>query len=103
LKNVTRETYVRFATLLLSSAAILPSFKAIAAEPQSAPEHQQAGAAVDDDSSFVVVFGAGKTLQIQELSGADLAIQVAGTSPLRAIQKLRWCNFTSGNSLTLEA
>ena len=94
---------MRLATLLLATtafaAAYSPAFAA--AEPQAAPAAAEADAtapAETGDGDAIVVYGTGKTRQVQELSGADLAIQAAGTSPLRAIAKLPSVNFQSADA-----
>lgn len=49
------------------------------------------------DASEIVVIGRGETRQVQELSTADLTILAAGTSPLKAIEKLPSVNFQSAD------
>ena len=94
---------MRLVTVLLATTAFAAATSpALAApEPQAAP----AAAATDatapadaGDAEAIVVYGTGKTRQVQELSGADLAIQVAGTSPLRVISKLPSVNFQSADA-----
>lgn len=90
---------MRLAILLLTSAAFVAAAPAFAAEPQSAaPEATAADTAADGEAPAIVVYGTGKSRQVQELSGADLAIQAAGTSPLRAIAKLPSVNFQSADA-----
>jgi iron complex outermembrane receptor protein len=90
---------MRLATLLLTSAAFFAAAPAFAAEPQSpAPEAAADAMAADGEAAPIVVYGTGKTRQVQELSGADLAIQASGTSPLRAIAKLPSVNFQSADA-----
>lgn len=92
---------MRLATLLLATSAFAAaSSPAYAApEPQSAPAAEDAAApAADGEGEAIVVYGTGKTRQVQEVSGADLAIEASGTSPLRAIQKLPSVNFQSADA-----
>lgn len=94
---------MRLVTMLLATtafaAATSPAFAA--PEPQAAPAAAATDAtapADDSEANAIVVYGTGKSRQVQELSGADLAIQVAGTSPLRAIAKLPSVNFQSADA-----
>ncbi|MFM7028195.1 MAG: TonB-dependent receptor [Chakrabartia sp.] len=78
-----------FTSLLLASTAFvaLPSFA------QTLP----ADAIDTTEASEIVVIGRGETRQVQELSTADLTILAAGTSPLKAIEKLPSVNFQSAD------
>jgi iron complex outermembrane recepter protein len=94
---------MRLITVLLATTAFAAATgPALAAsEPQAAPAAATTDAAAPADTSdgeAIVVYGTGKTRQVQELSGADLAIQAAGTSPLRAIAKLPSVNFQSADA-----
>lgn len=94
---------MRLATLLLTTAAFICAVPALAAEPQVAAPAADAMAPAEasdagDDGAAIVVYGTGKSRQVQEISGADLAFQAAGTSPLRAIQKLPSVNFQSADA-----
>ncbi|OYU36170.1 TonB-dependent receptor [Novosphingobium sp. PASSN1] len=91
---------MRLATLLLTTTAFAVASPAFAApEPQTAaPAAADATATESGEGEAIVVYGTGKTRQVQEVSGADLAIQAAGTSPLRAIQKLPSVNFQSADA-----
>ena len=90
---------MRLATLLLTSAAFFAAAPAFAADAQSpAPEAAAADTAANGETTEIVVYGTGKSRQVQELSGADLAVQVSGTSPLRAIAKLPSVNFQSADA-----
>ena len=59
-------------------AAEAPAGEALADEAAPAPADASAGAEI-------VVFGAGQTRQVQEISNADLTLLAAGTSPLRVL------------------
>jgi iron complex outermembrane recepter protein len=77
--------------LLLSSAAFL----AVPALAQEAPTADAETA--ETDGGEIIVFGRGETRQVQELDQKDLAIQAAGTSPLKAIERLPSVNFQSAD------
>ena len=64
---------------------------AVPAVAQTTPSEADAAA----DSEEIVVFGKGETRQVQELDNKDLTILAAGTSPLKAIEKLPSVNFQS--------
>jgi iron complex outermembrane recepter protein len=94
---------MRLATLLLTSAAFFAAAPAFAAEPQmdaaAAPAADAAAdAAAGAEGEAIVVYGTGRSRQVQEISGTELAIEAAGTSPLRAIQKLPSVNFQSADA-----
>jgi iron complex outermembrane receptor protein len=52
---------------------------------------------VDSDAAEIVVFGKGETRQVQEVSSKELLLLAAGTSPLKAIEKLPSVNFQSAD------
>jgi iron complex outermembrane recepter protein len=56
-----------------------------------------AGAEADAGEGEIVVYGRGETRQVQELDSAALTILAAGTSPLKAIEKLPSVNFQSAD------
>jgi len=92
---------MRLATILLASTAILAAHPALAADeasPASGPVAAAADAADADEAPAIIVYGTGKTRQVQEISGAQLAIAVTGTSPLKAIAKLPGVNFQSADA-----
>jgi iron complex outermembrane recepter protein len=72
--------------LLASSALVLLSAATLAADAPSAVEEVQ-------------VFGKGQTRQIQSLTAVQLTQYPAGTSPLKAIEKLPGVNFQSADAL----
>ena len=74
---------------LLASTAII-STPALA---QTSP----AEAAEENSSAEIIVIGRGETRQVQELSNDDLGVLAAGTSPLKAIEKLPSVNFQSAD------
>ena len=82
---------MRLASLLLASAALL-STPAFAQDASPAPADAPAA-----DAGEIVVFGAGQTRQVQELSSADISILAAGSSPLKAVEKLPSVNFQSAD------
>ncbi|MFN5759367.1 MAG: TonB-dependent receptor [Sphingomonadaceae bacterium] len=64
------------------------------------PAHAQmaeADAPQAAEASEIIVIGRGETRQVQELSNEDLTILAAGTSPLKAIEKLPSVNFQSAD------
>lgn len=75
--------------ILLASAACTGTH----AWAQSAPADEAEAA----DGMEIVVFGRGETRQVQELGNEDLTILAAGTSPLKAIEKLPSVNFQSAD------
>lgn len=54
-------------------------------------------AAAESDANEIVVTGAGQARQVQVLTTADIATQVPGVSPLKAIDKLPGVNFQSAD------
>ncbi len=78
-----------FTSLFLASTALA----ALPAYAQSVPSD----ATDTTDASEIVVIGRGETRQVQELSTNDLTILAAGTSPLKAIEKLPSVNFQSAD------
>jgi iron complex outermembrane recepter protein len=80
-------------SLLLASCAFFaaPVFAADAAVDDVA------AAAVDESDADIVVMGRGETRQVQELDNKQLSILAAGTSPLKAIEKLPSVNFQSAD------
>ena len=93
---------MRLTTVLLASAAVFAAHPAFATEAQApdAAETSAPAAAADTagEEAPIVVYGSGRTRQVQELSGAQLAVQVTGTSPLKAIAKLPGVNFQSADA-----
>ncbi|OYY91207.1 MAG: TonB-dependent receptor [Sphingomonas sp. 28-66-16] len=84
-------------TLCATTAFVMP-LAARAADPEPrvpvAPADASADAAAGDD---IIVLGKGETRQVQQINQADIAILAAGTSPLKAIQKLPSVNFQSAD------
>jgi iron complex outermembrane recepter protein len=87
----------RLALLLGSAAFILPvqahaeSVVAETAATETAEATETAG------DAEIVVYGRGETRQVQELHNDALTILAAGTSPLKAIEKLPSVNFQSAD------
>jgi iron complex outermembrane recepter protein len=77
-----------FALFVTVSALALPA----AAQAQTAPAADAAEAEAE-----IVVYGRGETRQVQELDSEALTILAAGTSPLKAIEKLPSVNFQSAD------
>jgi iron complex outermembrane recepter protein len=79
------------------SIAIILAGSTLWAMPAFAQTAPAADAAITEGDE-IVVFGKGETQQVQELSTADLTILAAGTSPLKAIEKLPSVNFQSADA-----
>lgn len=79
-------------SLLLASSA----FVALPAYAEAVPANNEAADSAGDASEIIVI-GRGETRQVQDLSTADLTILAAGTSPLKAIEKLPSVNFQSAD------
>jgi iron complex outermembrane receptor protein len=75
---------------IVSFACLSPAFGAETAESSGA-------AGGEETLEEVYVFGRGETRQVQTVSGAELAMLPAGTSPLKAIEKLPGVNFQSAD------
>ena len=82
-----------FGNRLRAGAALIA---VLAATPALAEETVEA-AAESADVAEIVVLGRGEARQVQELGAADIALEVAGISPLKAIDKLPGVNFTSAD------
>lgn len=78
---------------LAAQADDKPDAKAAAT---SAPADETPQASTDT-SSDIIIIGKGETRQVQRISSADIDILTAGTSPLKAIQKLPGVNFQSAD------
>ncbi|KAJ8138178.1 hypothetical protein OY671_008609, partial [Metschnikowia pulcherrima] len=79
-----------FVTTAMAVAA--PAFAAEAPADEAAPAPADASAGAE-----IVVFGAGQTRQVQEISNADSTSSAAGTSPSKAIEKSPSVNFQSAD------
>ena len=82
-----------FGNRLRAGAALIA---VLAATPALAEETVEA-AAESADVAEIVVLGRGEARQVQELGAGDIALEVAGISPLKAIDKLPGVNFTSAD------
>lgn len=60
--------------------------------------HAEAPAANDADAAEIIVIGRGETRQVQEIGQADIAPLVAGTTALKALEKLPSVNFQSADA-----
>jgi iron complex outermembrane receptor protein len=86
---------MRTLSILLAGTSLLVSGTAFAQDAQSvapAPAADEGG-----DQTQIVVIGRGETRQVQQLSAGDIAELAAGTSPLKAIEKLPSVNFTAAD------
>ena len=89
---------MRLATILLATVSAVVAAPAFAADmPAAEAPAAEAAEAAEASGEPIVVFGAGQTRQVQELGAKDLAILAAGTSPLKALQKLPSVNFQSAD------
>lgn len=84
----------KVAACLLAGTSLLISGTAFAQSETAAPVP-----AADDmaDQNEIVVIGKGETRQVQQLDASDIAELAAGTSPLKAIEKLPSVNFTAAD------
>lgn len=70
---------------------------ALAAHPVLAAETAVDAAVDGGEVEEIVVLGQGQARQVQQLGAADIALEVAGISPLKAIDKLPGVNFQSAD------
>jgi iron complex outermembrane recepter protein len=84
-----------FRNRLRAGAASIAALAALTAMPAFAAEAATEAAAGDVDE--IVVLGQGQARQVQELGAADIALEVAGISPLKAIDKLPGVNFQAAD------
>ncbi|MFS2108568.1 TonB-dependent receptor [Sphingomonas sp. Sphisp140] len=86
---------MRTLSILLAGTSMLVSGAAFAQDAQTVAP----APAADEGSSEgqIVVIGRGETRQVQQLSSSDIAELAAGTSPLKAIEKLPSVNFTAAD------
>ena len=84
----------KFRNRLRAGAAVMVAF---AATPGFAAETAVDAATDGADVAEIVVLGQGQARQVQELGAADIALEVAGISPLKAIDKLPGVNFQSAD------
>ncbi|MDO9369949.1 MAG: TonB-dependent receptor [Sphingopyxis sp.] len=83
----------QFRNRLRAGAAMLAVFSATPAYADEAA----VDAAATADVNEIVVLGQGQARQVQELGAADIALEVSGISPLKAIDKLPGVNFQSAD------
>ncbi len=81
---------------LRAGAASIAALAVLAATPAFA-EDAAADAAASADVEEIVVLGRGQARQVQELGAADIALEVSGISPLKAIDKLPGVNFRAAD------
>jgi iron complex outermembrane receptor protein len=84
----------KFRNRLRAGAAVMV---ALAATPVFATETAVNAAVDGGDVAEIVVLGQGQARQVQEIGAADIALEVAGISPLKAIDKLPGVNFQSAD------
>lgn len=84
----------KFRNRLRTAAALMVAF---AATPVFATETAVDAAVDGGDVAEIVVLGQGQARQVQEIGAADIALEVAGISPLKAIDKLPGVNFQSAD------
>lgn len=80
---------------LLAGSSILISGTAMAQDVQ--PVAPASAADEGGEEGQIVVIGRGETRQVQQISASDIAELAAGTSPLKAIEKLPSVNFQSAD------
>lgn len=80
---------------LLAGTSILISGTAMAQDIQ--PVAPASAADEGGEEGQIVVIGRGETRQVQQISASDIAELAAGTSPLKAIEKLPSVNFQSAD------
>lgn len=87
------------AAWLLAGTSILMSGNALARDAALPAETPAAGTPADDsgEQGEIVVIGRGETRQVQQISFEDIGVLAAGTSPLKAIEKLPSVNFQSAD------
>ncbi|MDP3783610.1 MAG: TonB-dependent receptor [Sphingopyxis sp.] len=84
----------KFRNRLRTGAALMVAF---AVTPVFATETAVDAAVDGGDVAEIVVLGQGQARQVQEIGAADIALEVAGISPLKAIDKLPGVNFQSAD------
>lgn len=84
----------KFRNRLRAGAALMVAF---AATPVFAAETAVDAEVDGGDVAEIVVLGQGQARQVQEIGAADIALEVAGISPLKAIDKLPGVNFQSAD------
>ncbi len=83
----------KFRNRLRAGAALITLFAAAPAFAEEAAVDAADGADVEE----IVVLGQGQARQVQELGAADIALEVSGISPLKAIDKLPGVNFQAAD------
>jgi len=87
----------QFRNRLRAGAASIAALAVLAATPAFAEEAAVDAAADGGDVEEIVVLGQGQARQVQELGAADIALEVSGISPLKAIDKLPGVNFQAAD------
>jgi iron complex outermembrane receptor protein len=87
----------QFRNRLRAGAASIAALAVLAATPAFAEDAAVDAAADGGDVEEIVVLGQGQARQVQELGAADIALEVSGISPLKAIDKLPGVNFQAAD------
>src|SRR4051812_11767275 len=89
-----------FSACLLAGTALCSPLAAYAAtdeKPTTLDAAADAATAPGPVADDIIIVGHRETRQVQQISQADIAILAAGTSPLKAIEKLPSVNFQSAD------
>lgn len=87
------KTYLQTGAAL---AVLIMAAPALAAAADEAPKTE--AAASGEEITEVIVYGQGQSRQLQTVKGAELSLEAAGTSPLKAIDKLPGVSFQSADA-----
>ncbi|MDQ0248150.1 iron complex outermembrane receptor protein [Sphingomonas kyeonggiensis] len=87
---------MRTLSILLAGTSMLVSGAAFAQDAQTVAPAPAADEGSSEENQIVVI-GRGETRQVQQISASDIAELAAGTSPLKAIEKLPSVNFQSAD------
>jgi iron complex outermembrane receptor protein len=86
-------------TYLQAGTALALLFAAAPVMAAEAPKAEAATAAAPaEEITEVIVYGQGQSRQLQTLKGSELSLEAAGTSPLKAIDKLPGVSFQSADA-----
>lgn len=86
------KTYLQAGTalaLLFAAAPVMAAEAPVAAAAEAAPA---------EEITEVIVYGQGQSRQLQTVKSAEMALEAAGTSPLKAIDKLPGVSFQSADA-----
>ncbi|MFT3997466.1 MAG: TonB-dependent receptor [Asticcacaulis sp.] len=85
-------------TCLYTGAALAVLMMAAPALANDAPKAEAAVDAPAEEITEVIIYGQGQSRQLQTLKGSELTLEAAGTSPLKAIDKLPGVSFQSADA-----